>query len=223
MARVGLLQGAVAQRPHRVGFITPLEREPQTVELVKRVFQDIEDTVGGLLINVIATRRGNGLPVEHNLPVKAARQVFVTEHLLVALQVERQAQAARDAIVLEKVGDAEHHQRVEARVEVNGRRAPLKLLVRGVQETEVGLRHQLVDGILHSIGNAHGDVKLLLTLVRYRVALRGTSPRFVLHIDLHESVLLQTALGTLLETVATHPHRVTGDFYIPYAVMEYRW
>ena len=64
--------------------------------------------------------------------VEAPVQVFIADHKLVALQVEREPEAAGDAVVLKQVVDADHHEGVEAGVEIDGRGAAGELLVRRV-------------------------------------------------------------------------------------------
>ena len=73
-------------------------------------------------------------------------------------------------MILKKVVDSQHEQCVKARVQINGRCASFKLLVRSVQETEVCLRNQLVNRILHPIRQTDGNGKIS---VRTKGGVRG--------------------------------------------------
>ena len=109
---------------------------------------DVEDAVGILFIIVIINDILDALSVENHLMVETPVQVLIAKHELVALEVEGEPEAAGYAVVLEQVVDADHHEGVDAGVEIDGRGAAGELLVSGVQEAEIGLRNQFVDGIL---------------------------------------------------------------------------
>ena len=99
------------------------------------------------------------MPIHHDLTIEATGQVFITQHKLVAVEVQAQTKTSRDAIILKQIVDAQHKQCIEARVEIDGRGATFKLLVRSIQEAKVGLRDDFVDGILHPIATAHRNIK----------------------------------------------------------------
>ena len=99
------------------------------------------------------------MPIYHDLTIQATGQVLITQHELVAVEVQAQTEASRDAIIFKQIIDTQHEKCIESRVEIDGRGATFKLLVRSVQETEVGLRDDFVDGILHPIATAHRNIK----------------------------------------------------------------